>query len=161
MEVPKILSAGDADMVSVEVPKESHPPVLWKVESATPLKAEPSLYWNCPLVPAGVALPPVMVPHVILPDASVVSARVLLQAPNRPSVVVPIFDTLNKVVVALAVEEPMAKRGIVVSPLLACTESFAYGDDVPMPSAPEEGSAKAEAEVVAGRVPNRRFPILS
>ena len=51
-------------------------------------------------------------------------------------VTAPVFEIENNVEVAEAVEEPIAKRVVAVSPLLACTESFAKGVVVPMPAFP-------------------------
>ena len=52
------------------------------------------------------------------------------------SVVLPVFDIENKVEVAEAVEEAIAKRIVFgeVSPVFACIESRANGDDVPIPT---------------------------
>ena len=47
---------------------------------------------------------------------------------------VPVLLTLNSVVVALAVELPIAKSVELVSPLLAWMESLANGEVVPMPT---------------------------
>src|SRR5262249_28406905 len=79
------------------------------------------------------AVPPVIAPQIMWPDASVCSAFVVPQTPNRPSVVVPVLETLNKVVVPVCVEEPMAKRVVLVEPFTACTESCANGELVPTP----------------------------
>ena len=61
--------------------------------------------------------PPAIAPQVIFPDASVVRALEPLHAPKRPSVVVPMLLTLKSVVVADAVDEPMAKSVVLVEPL--------------------------------------------
>src|SRR3989344_2344595 len=50
----------------------------------------------------------------------------------------PVLVTENRVEVAEAVEEATAKRVVLVSPLLACTESLAKGVVVPMPTLPVE-----------------------
>ena len=73
----------------------------------------------------------------------------------------PVFATEKSVVVAEAVEEPIAKSVVAVSPLFVCMENFAYGDEVPMPRAPEVGSVKVELVVVAGRVPKTKLPRLN
>ena len=102
---------------------------------------------------------PVTVPQTMLPDASVVSALVVLHEPKRPSVVVPVFDTEKSVEVAEAVDEPMAKRVVAVSPLLAAIENLANGELVPIPMLPAVGSLKPVE--VAGSVPKTRLPMLS
>ncbi len=48
----------------------------------------------------------------------------------------PVLSTLKSVVVALAVDEAMAKRVVFVPPLLAWRESFANGDVVLIPTFP-------------------------
>ena len=50
-----------------------------------------------------------------------------------PTAVFPILFTLNNVVVADCVEEPIAKSVVVVAPLLACTLRFANGEVLPIP----------------------------
>ena len=56
-------------------------------------------------------VPPVMLPQVMLPLASVVSALLVLQAPNRPRVVVPTLLTLKSVVLSPAtVDEPCSRQ---------------------------------------------------
>ena len=67
------------------------------------------------------------------------------------TVVSPVFETLNSVVVADCVDEPMANNVVAVSPLLVWIESFANGDVVPMPIDPLVGNAKPV--VVAGSEP--------
>jgi hypothetical protein len=57
----------------------------------------------------------------------------------------PVLETLKSVVVAEAVEEPMAKSVLFVLPLNACTESFANGEVVPMPRFPEASMRKRSA----------------
>ena len=74
------------------------------------------------------------------------------------SVVEPVFDIEKIVEVADAVEEPMAKSVVAVSPLLVAIESLANGEEVPMPIEPEVGSLKAVE--VAGRLPKSIPPIL-
>ena len=49
----------------------------------------------------------------------------------------PVLSTLNKDVVALAVEEAISNRREFVSPLFACMANFANGEVVPMPTLPE------------------------
>ena len=73
----------------------------------------------------------------------------------------PVLRTVRSVVVAEAVEEAMAKSVAAVSPLLLWIESLAYGEEVPMPRAPEVGRVKVELVVVAGRVPKTKLPMLS
>ncbi len=75
------------------------------------------------------------------------------------SVVEPVFETLNNVVVAEAVEEPMAKSVVLVEPLLAWIENFAQGEEEATPIVPVTASAKLVE--VAGSVPYRRLPMLS
>lgn len=53
-------------------------------------------------------------------------------------IMLPVLLTLKSVVVALAVEEAIAKRVVPVEPAAACTESFAYGVVEPIPMLPEE-----------------------
>ena len=48
----------------------------------------------------------------------------------------PTLFTLKSVVVAEAVEEPIANRVVLVEPLFACTERRAKGEVVPMPIVP-------------------------
>jgi len=50
------------------------------------------------------------------------------------SEVEPIFDTEKSVVVADAVEDPIANSVVAVSPLLAATENLANGELVPRPT---------------------------
>ena len=47
---------------------------------------------------------------------------------------VPVLLTLKSVVVALAVDEPIAKSVVWVEPLLACMASCAKGEVVPRPA---------------------------
>src|SRR6185295_635032 len=87
------------------------------------------------------AVPPLLViaPQMMLPEASVVRALVPEQVPKRPRVVVPVLEIEKRVVVALTVELPTAKSVVAVSPLLACTESFANGEVDEIPRRPEVG----------------------
>lgn len=55
------------------------------------------------------------------------------------AVVDPVFETENSVVVAEAVEEPIAKSVVLVEPSLPCTESCAYGDVEAIPMFPPFG----------------------
>ena len=55
------------------------------------------------------------------------------------AVVEPVFETENSVVVAEAVEEPIAKSVVLVEPSLPCTESCAYGDVEAIPMFPPFG----------------------
>ena len=48
----------------------------------------------------------------------------------------PLFNTVNNVVVAEAVDDAMVKSEVFVSPLFAWIESFAYGEVVPIPTNP-------------------------
>src|SRR5258706_378677 len=82
-----------------------------------------------------------MVPQIIFPDESVVSALDPEQVPKRPSVVEPMFETENKVEVAAPLlDEAMLKRivGLVVMPVVVETkmERPAYGVEVPIPTLP-------------------------
>lgn len=80
----------------------------------------------------------------------------------RPArVVEPVLEMEKSVVVAEAVEEPIAKSVCAVSPLLVWIESLAYGEVEPTPKEPEVGSWRIEAVVVAGSVPKRRLPIFN
>jgi hypothetical protein len=45
----------------------------------------------------------------------------------------PVLEIAKSVVVADAVDEPIAKRVVLVEPLFVCIESAAYGDVVPTP----------------------------
>src|SRR4051812_6384527 len=88
-------------------------------------------------------------------------ASVLVAVLIKPRV--PTFETLKSVVLTpAAVEEPTAKTVLFVSPALACTESFAYGDEVPTPSDPPEVIVRADTVEVANvdglLVPIYRFP---
>ena len=60
----------------------------------------------------------------------------------------PVLETEKSVVVALAVEEPIAKRILFVSPLLAWTESFANGVEVPTPNFPAAVAAEVYLRAV-------------
>ena len=53
-----------------------------------------------------------------------------------PIPTLPVFNTEKSVLVADAVEEPIAKSVVLVSPLFACTESFANGEVEPIPTFP-------------------------
>src|SRR3989338_6258886 len=105
----------------VEVETEAEPPKV----SATNHSPTPS--------PAAV-----IAPQVMLPEASVVSALLVLQAPKRPRVVVPTLSMLKRVVVAVAVEDAIRKRLRVlpVAPAGVATVSCARGEVVPMPTLP-------------------------
>ena len=74
-------------------------------------------------------------------------------------VVEPVFETVKSVEVAVAVDEPIAKSIVAVSPLLVWIANFAKGVDEPIPIEPDIGRAKPV--VVAGRVPKSKFPMLS
>ncbi len=76
-----------------------------------------------------------------------------------PIVVRPVFETEKSVVVAVAVEEPIAKSVVAVSPLLAEMENLANGELVPTPRKPEVGRVRAVE--VAGNVPKSRLPRLN
>jgi hypothetical protein len=88
----------------------------------------------------------------------------ILKQPARIStplaiVVVPVLETENSVVVALAVEDAMAKRVVAVSPLLVWIANFAHGVVEPMPSAPVVGRTKPVE--VAGNDPKMSPPMFS
>ena len=68
------------------------------------------------------------------------------------------LETANRVVVAVAVEEPIANSVVLVAPLFAWTESNPYGELVAIPNVPVVGSVNAVE--VAGSVPKRRPPML-
>src|SRR6185437_4301220 len=74
---------------------------------------------------------------------------------------IPVLSIEKSVVVAAAVDEPMAKSVVAVSPLFDWIANFANGVDVPMPIAPEIGSGSELADVVAGSVPKIRLPMES
>ena len=48
----------------------------------------------------------------------------------------PVFEIEKRVVVAEAVEEPIAKSVVLVEPLLAWIENLAHGDEEATPSVP-------------------------
>ena len=66
------------------------------------------------------------------------------------------LETEKSVVVAEAVEEPMAKSMVLVSLLLAWTESLAKGEVDAMPTLPEE----SVVPVPSSLVPKMRLPML-
>lgn len=79
----------------------------------------------------------VTVPQTIVPFASVVRTFEPEQAPKfEASVVEPVFEIEKSVVVPVAVDEPIAKRVWLVSPLLAAIENLANGEVEPMPKFP-------------------------
>ena len=53
------------------------------------------------------------------------------------AVVEPVFEIVKSVVVAFAVDEPIVKRLVLVSPTFAWIESFADGDVVAIPKSPD------------------------
>ena len=61
----------------------------------------------------------VIAPQLIVPEASVVSARVVPQAPKLPMVVLPMLDTAKSVVVPVCVDDPIANKVVLVAPLFA------------------------------------------
>lgn len=77
-----------------------------------------------------------------------------------PSVVVtaPVLEMLKSVEVAEAVEEPIAKRVVLVSPLLEWMPNLANGEEVPTPMEPVVGRVKETLVVVAGKEPKRMLP---
>ena len=79
--------------------------------------------------------------------------------PKSAMVVEPVLETEKSVVVAVAVEEPIAKRVVAVEPLFACTANFANGEEVATPRVPVVGSTNCVE--VAGRRPKSKPPILS
>ncbi len=91
---------------------------------------------------------------MIAPDESVLRSDEV----SWKSVVEPVFDTENRVEVADAVEEPIAKSVVLVEPLTACTESVANGDELAIPIAPVVG--RRNWVEVAGSVPKRIPPML-
>jgi hypothetical protein len=83
---------------------------------------------------------PVSVPMVAVPVKRFVELAYDVEMPvvdayaevkRLRSVASPTFETENNVVVALAVDDPMAKSTVFVSPLFAWTDSFAKGDVEP------------------------------
>ena len=102
------------------------------------------------------------------PSALVSRASVQLEMPETMSAVeeavprsveVPVLSILKSVVVAEAVEEPMAKSVELVDPLLAWTDNVPHGEDEATPIVPVVGSLNAV--VVAGSVPYTKLPMLS
>jgi len=75
------------------------------------------------------------------------------------SVALPALETEKSVVVAEAVDEPMAKRVVAVSPLLVWMANLANGEVVPRPILPAVGSLMPVD--VAGRLPKIRLPMFS
>ena len=74
----------------------------------------------------------------------------------------PVLSIEKSVVVALAVEEPIANRIVLVEPLFAWTESFAHGEEDATPMVPVVASVNAvDVEVVAESVPKIRLPMES
>ena len=59
----------------------------------------------------------------------------------------------NSVVVAEAVDEPIANKLVIVSPLLAWIENFANDEVEPTDNEPVVGSVEVAFVVVAGIVP--------
>src|SRR5581483_9409823 len=94
--------------------------------------------------------PPAWVPLPMVEEAVALKLKIVAR---------PVFEMLNSVVVALAVEEPIANNVFAVSPLLVWIANFANGELVPTPILPEVGSLNAVE--VAGTVPNRKLPMLS
>lgn len=74
------------------------------------------------------------------------------------AVVEPVLLIEKRVVVAVAVDEPIAKSVVLVEPLFAWIANSAQGDEEAMPIVPVVGSANAE--VVAGSVPKMSEPML-
>ena len=95
-------------------------------------------------------LPPALVASVPQESLPLVSALTSQEAALRPetiipvedavprSVEVPVLSTRKRVVVADAVDDPMAKRVVLVSPLLAWRESLPHGVEEPTPRNPAE-----------------------
>src|SRR4051812_32039711 len=106
----------------------------------------PAALWAAQTVPFETILPCTSRPTVVVP---VVVAAIVTN---------PVFDIEKSVEVEFAVEEPIAKSVVAVSPLFAAIENLANGDEVHTPSAPEVGSKKALE--VAGKLPKRRPPML-
>src|ERR1044072_416144 len=93
-------------------------------------------------------------PETIVPEELVVSAEVPEQVPKvEASVVEPMFEMLNSVVVAEAVDEPIANSVVLVSPLLACTARRAYGLVEPTPNLPVAGKMPVPIPVPYKRLP--------
>jgi len=106
------------------------------------------------------AAEPVTVPQTMVPDELTLSALAPEQVPKvEAKVVEPMFDIEKSVVVAEAVEEPMAKSVVAVSPLFVAIENLANGVLVPTPTAPDIGGIKLVE--VAGKVPKSIPPMLS
>ena len=68
------------------------------------------------------------------------------------------FETEKSVVVAEAVEEPIANSVVLVDPLFACTDSAPHGEEDAIPIVPAVASLNAVE--VAGRFPKSMPPIL-
>ena len=87
-------------------------------------------------IAVSVPIPPTQVP--LTEKQPVVTLMPLLKVEVAPPCCVsaPVFDIAKSVVVADAVDEPIAKSVVFVSPLFAWSESFANGEVVPRPKLP-------------------------
>src|SRR3989338_3283926 len=124
-----------------------------------------------PPVPVKVALPPLAIENATLlvspveeamlnalsdelypiDQALVSTANCALASPVpalSPKAASPVLSIENNVVVALAVEEPMAKRVALVSPFWAWSENLANGEVVPTPVLPPVEIRKRSVEAV-------------
>ena len=97
--------------------------------STTPIRSPPLVIAVCStmLFPVVVAFPAIY--ESPLTEKSLLGLVV-------PTPTFPLLNTVKSVVVALAVDDAIEKSVVLVSPLLAWTESFAYGEVVPMPTFP-------------------------
>jgi hypothetical protein len=146
-------------MDNIPVVSASAIPSVEVALSVYPLEAFPTR--SCPYEGAEVSpVPPYTTPRdevaTMVPLALVVRSE--LASPE--SVVAPVLETLNSVVVAEAVEEPMAKSVLFVLPSYACTESFANGEVVPTPTFPVVApSTESTGFPRAGSVPVLKFQV--
>lgn len=101
-----------------------------------------------------------IVPLTSLPSRLFVVPQDVRLPFGLPVITCPVLSIEKSVVVALAVEDATAKRVVRVSPLLACTESFANGEVEPMLNVPDVGSTREVADEVAASVPKYVLPIL-
>src|SRR3990167_7990790 len=126
--------------------------------AATPRRCDWSIFLSVQLyVMASIiascckAYSPVVVAILVLRRKSEVQepAPFMVQVPPVPvKVALPPLAIENNVVVALAVEEPMAKRVALVSPFWAWSENLANGEVVPTPVLPPVEIRKRSVEAV-------------
>lgn len=146
----------------VELAYAVRPPLNWvRVEVELPVPANGYANVEAPNVDAEMQVPlywrqPVAKLRPLAKDDVAVPLTRRLPA----IVVEPVLSMLKSVVVAEAVDEPMAKRVVAVSPLLVWMPNLANGVVEPMPREPVVGRVSVVADVVAGSVPKRMLPTL-